>query len=139
MRVIFLVLALLAGALIGYLIFNFAHARRQQVDILHDFEAGADSVQAYLARIEELERQAKGVRSRIANAPLNERLIRERELAVLEDKIRELKLTVEQWRQARTKQTATDLYRKCLLLYGGASGICELLLSDTLPGPKPVE
>ncbi|MEO0021532.1 MAG: hypothetical protein ABIK48_05090 [candidate division WOR-3 bacterium] len=139
MRGIFLVLVLLGGVLLGYLIFYFAQARRQQVDVLPDFEAGTDSIRAYITRIEELERQAKGVRSRIASAPLTERIIRERELAVLEDKIRELKLAVEQWRQARTKKSANDLYRKCIMIYGRASGICELLVSDTLPEPRPVK
>ncbi|MCX7732395.1 MAG: hypothetical protein N2248_04455 [candidate division WOR-3 bacterium] len=139
MKGFFLVLVLLGGVLLGYLIFNFAQARRRQVDVLPDFEAGTDSIQAYLGRIEELERRAKGVRSRIATAPINERVIRQRELAVLEDKIRELRLAVEQWRQARTKTTANDLYRKCIMLYGSASGVCELLLSDTLPAAGTVK
>ncbi len=139
MRGIVLVLVLVAGALLGYLVFYFAQARRQQVDLLPDFEAGTDSIRAYVSRIEELERQAKGVRSRIAHAPLTERMIRERELAVLEDRIRELKLAVEQWRQARTKKSANDLYRNCIMIYGRASGICEALFSDTLSEPRPVK
>lgn len=139
MRGILLVLALLGGVLLGYLIFQFAQARRQQVDVLPDFEAGTDSIRAYLSRIEELEQKAKVARSRIASSSLPERLIRERELAVLEDEIRELKLAVEQWRQARTKKSANDFYRKCIMIYGRASGVCELLLSDTLPESRPVK
>lgn len=139
MKGIFWALVIIAVTMLGYLIFHFAQARRQQVDVLPDFEAGTDSIKVYITRIEELEGQAKRVRSWIANAPLAERIVRERELAVLEDKIRELKLAVEQWRQARTKKSANDLYHKCIMIYGRASGICELLLSDTLPGPRPVK
>ena len=138
MKGLYTVLIILGAVLLGYLIFNFTRARRQQVDFV-GFEVSAESVKAYEQRIAELNQQAEAIRRRIARAPLNERLRWERKLAVLTAQIRDLQVAVEQWRQARTKTGAAGIYRQCILLYGKAAGVCELLLSDTLPLPQPKE
>jgi len=134
MKGLLAVLISLSVILLGYLLFNFIRARQTQIAFL-PFELGADSIKAYEERIAELERKAQAVRSRITTAPINERIIRERELMILERKIGDLKVAIEQWRQSRSKPGAVDLYRQCIMLYGKASGVCELLLSDTLPAP----
>jgi hypothetical protein len=138
MKGIFTVILLVGLALLGYLIYNFTRARQRQADLVV-FEVSTDSIKAYEQRIEELELRIQGIRSRITLAPLTEQLIQERQLSVLERQLRDLKVAVEQWRQARTQKTAADIYRQCILLYGKAAGVCELLLTDTLPAPQSKE
>ncbi|MGQ9708328.1 MAG: hypothetical protein ACUVUR_05580 [bacterium] len=138
MKGMFWFLLFILAILFGYLIFNFVYHRSQQAGIVV-FEVGADTIKAYEQRIAELENTAKRIRSRIAMAPVNERWRLERQLAVLDEEIRDLKVAVEQWRNARTKRSAADIYRQCILLYGKASGVCELLVEDTLPLVNPRE
>lgn len=138
MKGMFWFLLFILAILFGYLIFNFVYHRSQQAGLVV-FEVGADTIKAYENRIVELENTAKRIHSRIILAPINERLRLERRLTVLNEEIRDLKGAVEQWRAARTAKSASSIYRQCILLYGKASGICELLAEDTLTLPQPQE
>jgi predicted metal-dependent phosphoesterase TrpH len=138
MKGMFWFLLFILALLFGYLIFNFVYHRSQQAGIVV-FEVGADTIKAYEQRVAELEQTAKRIRSRVPMAPINERWRLERRLAVLDEEIRNLKVAVEQWRSARTQKSAADIYRQCILLYGKAAGVCEVLTEDTLPLVRPQE
>jgi len=138
MKGIFWVIVVVLVVLVGVLLLNFAQERRKQANFVF-FEVGPDSVRAFMERIEELERTASRIRSRMDMAPPLERAQLSRRLAILEEEIRDLKVAVEQWRSAREKKSIADLYYKCIMLYGKAAGVCELLASDTLPPVRPQE
>ncbi len=138
MKAMFWFLLFIVALIFGYLIFNFVYERTRQAGFVV-FEVSAESIKAYEELAQTLEKKAEEIRKGIASSPLNQRLRLERQLAVLEGKIRDLKVAIEQWRQTKAPRSAADLYRQCILLYGKAAGICELLLTDTLPVPKPQE
>ncbi len=132
MKGMFWFLILVLAVLFGLLIFNFTRERTKQAGLVV-FELNADSIRAYELRVEELEQKAGKVRDRIARSGPLERLVMERRLGVLEGQIRDLKTAIAQWRAARESKSAAGIYRQCILLYGKASGICDLLMVDTLP------
>ncbi len=138
MKGIFWALVVVLLGLVGYLVVNVARQRREQANFVF-FEVGPDSIRAFMERIDELERTASRIRSLMDMALPRERAQMSRRLAVLEEEIRDLKVAVEQWRSARSKKSIADLYHKCVMLYGKASGVCELLASDTLPLVQPKE
>ncbi len=138
MKAMFWFLLFIVALIFGYLIFNFVYQRTKQAGFVV-FEVSAESIRAYEDLVRTLEKNAEEIRKRLDSSPLNQRLTLERRLAVLEGKIRDLKVAIEQWRQTKAPRSAADLYRQCILLYGKAAGVCELLIADTLPVPKPQE
>jgi len=138
MKAMFWFLLFIVALIFGYLIFNFVYQRTKQAGFVV-FEVSAESIRAYEDLVRTLEKNAEEIRKRLDSSPLNQRLTLERRLAVLEGKIRDLKVAIEQWRQTKAPRSAADLYRQCILLYGKAAGVCELLIVDTLPVPKPQE
>lgn len=131
MKVLFWFLLLVVAVLAGAIIFNFTRERTKQAGIII-FEVGADTIKAYKERIAELEHKAELLRSRMSTADPLTRLQLQRQLPTVEATIRDLKTTVEQWRTAKEQRSLGNIYRQCILLYGKASGVCDLLLSDTL-------
>uniref|UniRef100_A0A7C4C9X1 Uncharacterized protein n=1 Tax=candidate division WOR-3 bacterium TaxID=2052148 RepID=A0A7C4C9X1_UNCW3 len=123
-----LVLVLLAG----YLIRGFVLERRRQAAPV-SFEVSAESIAVYQSRIEEMLSRIARIRTRLPLAQPGERVGYTRLIAELEEEIRDLRVAVEQWRSARGAKPTADLYQKCILLYGRASGVCDAIAAETLP------
>lgn len=134
MRTLFWSAVLVLALLAGYLIRGFIRERRQQAGPVA-FEVSAESVAAYQSRITELESRVARIRTRLPVSPPGERAGYVRLIGELEEEIRDLRVAVEQWRSARGAKPTADLYQKCILLYGRASGVCDALAAETLvPG-----
>lgn len=132
MRAFFWSAVLVLAVLAGYLIRGFIRERRQQAAPV-SFEVSAESIAAYQARIVEMESRVARIRTRLPLSLPGERTGYNRLIAELEEEIRDLKVAVEQWRSARGAKPTADLYQKCILLYGRASGVCDALAAETLP------
>jgi hypothetical protein len=125
-----LVAALLVAA--GYLVYNVARARRQQAAPVA-YEVGTDSIVVYQSRLELLRAAATRLRVRAAQAGPLDRLRLERDLDRLDAWIRDLSVAIEQWRAEKNQPAQAGLYQRCILMYGKASGVCDVLADDTLP------
>ncbi|MEO0073159.1 MAG: hypothetical protein ABIK43_00665 [candidate division WOR-3 bacterium] len=134
MKAIFWLLVILLAALCGYLIVQVARSRREQVARLSPTMT-LDSIAAYQERVEQLKSAVVRLREKAAAAGRLERLRLERDIDRLELEIRDLLAAIEQWRSAVGNAAQADIYHRCILLYGRASGICDVLLSDTLTEP----
>ncbi|MEO0085505.1 MAG: hypothetical protein ABIK37_02615 [candidate division WOR-3 bacterium] len=132
MRALFWSAVLVLALLAGYLVRGFIRERRKQAAPV-PFEVSAESVAAYQARIVELEGRVARIRTRLPLSTSGERTSYNRLITELEEEIRDLKVAVEQWRSARGAKPTADLYQKCILLYGRASGVCDALAAETLP------
>lgn len=135
MKAVFWFAVLLLAILAGYLIRGFIRERRQQAAPVA-FEVSAESIAAYQARIVELEDRVARIRTRLPLSLPGERAGYGRLITELEEEIRDLKVAVEQWRSARGVKATADLYQKCILLYGRASGVCDALAAETLPSGR---
>lgn len=134
MKTIFWLLVIMLGIVSGYLIFQFVQNRKQQVSQLNP-NLTLDSIARYQERLEQLQAAAARLRERATTAGRVERLRLERHIDRLDAEIRDLAVAIEQWRSALTNAGQADMYRRCILLYGRASGICDVLMSDTLATP----
>jgi len=132
MRTLFWSAVLVLALLAGYLIRGFIRERRQQAGPV-SFEVSAESIASYQARIDELEARVARIRIRLPLSLPGERAAYVRLIAELEEEIRDLRVAVEQWRSARGVRATDDLYQRCVLLYGRASGVCDALAAETLP------
>lgn len=136
MKALFWFLLIVVAVLAGAVIFNFTRERTKQAGVII-FEIGADTIKAYEERIAELENKVEQIRKRMETANPLLRLQLQRQLPALEATIRDLKVAVAQWRTEKRGRFSGDVYRQCILLYGKASGVCDLLLSDSLSPDKP--
>jgi hypothetical protein len=116
----------------GYFLYHLAAERRQQAAPAATV-VPADSIAAYQARLVQLKGAAARLRVRLAAADQRERGRLERTLGLLESEISELSAAVEQWRSASGAPAQANLYQRCVLMYGRASGVCDALAEDTLP------
>lgn len=137
MKGVFWFLLIVLAFLFGLLIFNFTRQRVNQAGLVV-FEVTAESIQAFERRVAELESSAVVLRNRLSSSALIERVFLNRRLNYLEGQIRDLKAALAQWRASKDVKSAADIYRQCLLLYGKASGVCDLLANDTLPPAEKV-
>lgn len=134
MKAIFWLLVILLCVTAGYLIVQVAQGRKEQVSRLNP-DLTLDSIAAYQERVEQLQATAARLREKAAVANRLERLRLERRIDRLEAEIRDLLTAIEQWRSVTGEAAQADIYRRCILLYGRASGICDILSSDTLVEP----
>jgi len=132
MKGLFWFLLLVLAFLFG-LLFYTANQRQRIKSRVMVFEVTPESVQVFERRVAELESSAVVLRNRLSSSSVVERLLINRRLGYLERQIEELKLTLDKWRATKDVNSAASIYYKCLLIYGKASGVCELLASDTLP------
>lgn len=126
---------LLVAALLllgGYFVYNVRAARSQQASV-QDVPVNADSIGAYQLRLERLRVEATQLRVALGRAELVRRPGMERQLELLESRIRDLSAAIEQWRSAKGAPAQASMYQKCILMYGKASGVCDALALDTLP------
>ncbi len=131
MKAVFWFLLLIVAVLTGAIIFNFTRERAKQSGLVI-FELSADSIRAYEKRVAELESKAELLRERMNRVGAIERTQLQRQLMKLSATISELKKVIEHWRVTHQPAVANNLYRQCILLYGKASGVCDLLLEDTI-------
>lgn len=132
MRAIFWFLLLVLAVLFGVYIFRATYQRLGRSNLVL-FEVVPESIKAFEERVEKLERDAALLCDRLGSSRLMERDFINRRIALLEQGIQNLKTAVAKWRTVRDFKSAAEIYRNCLLLYGKAAGVCELLATDTLP------
>ncbi|MGQ9678893.1 MAG: hypothetical protein ACUVUD_06385 [bacterium] len=132
MKAIFWFLLLIVAVLFGLFIFKASRQRLTMVKPIV-FEVAPDSIKAFEERVEKLEKDAAILRDRLGSSRLIERFFINRRIAILEQEIQDLKTMVAKLRTTIEGQSTADIYLKCLILYGKASGVCELLATDTLP------
>lgn len=132
MKAIFWFLLLVLAVLFGVYIFRATYQRVGRSNLVL-FEVVPESIKAFEERVEKLEKDAALLRNRLGSSRLMERVFINRRIALLEQEIQDLKTAVAEWRAVRDFKSTADIYRKCLLLYGKAAGVCELLATDTLP------
>jgi len=127
------IVTLCAAALLGYLIYYVALGRRQQA-VAVAYEVSADSIKVYQDLIAGLESRAAQFREKYKDASAVRKRVIDRQVDLLDQRIRDLKTAVEQWKSARDKLSGSDLYTKCVLLYGRASGVCDALQENSDTG-----
>jgi hypothetical protein len=127
------IVTIIAVFLLGYLFYHVAVGRRQQAAAVA-YEVSADSIRVYQDRIVQLDARAARFREDYKDAGTIQRLAIDRQLDLLDRRIRDLKVAVEQWKSSRDATSGGDLYTKCALLYGSASGVCEALDEQRVPG-----
>lgn len=132
MKAIFWFLLIVLAVLFGLFIYSATRQRLGRSNLVV-FEVTAESVKAFEARVAELKKNAEILRDRLTTSRLIERILLNRRLELLEKEIADLQEAVAMLRSTMDYKSAADIYRKCLLLYGKASGVCELLATDTLP------
>jgi hypothetical protein len=132
MKGVFWFLLLVLAFLFGLLLYTVNQRQRLKSRVMV-FEVTPESVQVFQRRVAELESSAVVLRNRLSSSSVVERLLINRRLGYLERQIEELKLTLDKWRATKDLKSAASIYYKCLLIYGKASGVCELLASETLP------
>jgi hypothetical protein len=125
---------LLAGfvALLGWFSYDFITRRRTQVDVA-TLNLSPDTVAAYRQRVTELEQRADSLSRRFASTNLLRRPDVNARITQLNAEVGALRQAIAAWEAAKG---GDDLYRKCILMYGKASGVCDALAADTL-APSP--
>jgi hypothetical protein len=133
MKWVFWVLFILLFGLLLYLVYNFAALRRGQVNVA-DAAFSSDSVVAYEERAVELRLRADSLRQRLDELNLLKRLQVSFRAQQLDREVAALEQAIAEWKGSAARRGKTDLYNRCVILYGRASGVCDALASDTL-GP----
>jgi tryptophan 2,3-dioxygenase len=127
-RLLLAAFVLLSAALV-YIIVRQSRAR---VDYLPS-EVSLDSIEMYARRADSLGRVAAVLAADIGALPALERPQAQWRLGRLREEIAALETAVERWRVARDPSSQDQAFRECILLYGRASGMCEVLRE---PGGK---
>ncbi len=114
----------------GFIIYLIISANRGRTDLL-PAEVSADSIKVYQQRADSLEMEVPLLRARLEDAGLLQQPRIRQKLTRLEEEIASLKNAVERWRASRDTGGDNQSYRQCVLLYGRATGICDVLQVDT--------
>ena len=122
-----------AAVLFGYLVHHLAVARRMQAAPVA-YEVSADSIQVYQERIAQIEARAAQFREEYKTSSPVHKLVIGRQLDLLDRRIRDLKVAVEQWKASRDQASGGNLHTKCVLLYGQVSGVCDALEENRAVG-----
>lgn len=133
MRAVFWILFALLFGLLAYLVYNFAIQRQGQVDTAAA-AFSSDSVASYEDRALELRLRADSLRQRLDELGLLKRVQVSLRAQQLEQEVATLERAIAEWKASSARRGKTDLYSRCVMLYGRASGVCDVLASDTL-GP----
>jgi len=135
MKTVFRLLVVALLVVGAYFLYHVARERGQQAAPV---AAGTttDSIVAFQGRVERLRADAARLRVRAAQAGPLERPRIERDVDRLDAEIRDLSVAIEQWRSATGAPAQASMYQKCVLMYGRASGVCDVLADDTLPPPR---
>ncbi len=97
-------------------------------------QVGADSIAAYEQKADSLEQVVASLAARMDSVALLRRPGLNFKLQRLEREIVGLRRAIAEWHRAKDTARRNQLYQECLVLYGRASGMCELLLTeDSLP------
>ncbi len=109
-------------------------SRREAGSEAVPFEVSAESVAVYEQRVSELRARVDSMKERVRVAGTAERRDVKARIAESERLVSELQRAIEQWRVARGGDAPDAAYRQCILLYGRASGACDVLAADTMVG-----
>ena len=108
--------------------------RREAGSTVVPFEVSAESIAVYEQRVSELRARVDRLKERARAAGSLDRRDVSARIAESERLISELQHAIEQWRVARGGDAPDAAYRNCILLYGRASGACDVLATDTMIG-----
>ena len=124
-RLLFFVFVLVSAVLAYIIVRN----TRSRSDLL---PAGvtADSIASYERRADSLERIAGVLEMDYDAIGLLDKPAARRRLDRLRVQVEALHVAIERWRTARTSHGQNKAYRECILLYGKATGVCEVLSTD---------
>lgn len=131
MKTVFYILALLAIGLLGYLLREFIHQRKSQVEFL-DYNLTREEAALYQARVDSLKRTAEELRAKLESTGRLRRRSVQVHLELLLDEITALERTLEMWQKSIRLRSQKDLVRQTILLYGEASAAARALAADTL-------
>lgn len=97
-------------------------------------QVGPDSIAVYERKADSLEQVVASLAARMDSIGLLRRPGLNFKLQRLEGEIAGLRRAIAEWHRTRDSARRNQLYQECLVLYGRASGMCELLLTeDSLP------
>ena len=121
-----LVVLILTSVVLVYII---ARTPRPTAD-LPPYEVTADSIASYERRADSLEGVVHVLEMDYDAVGLLKKPSARLRLDRLREQVEALRAAIERWRSARTSHGQNKAYRECILLYGKATGTCEVLGTD---------
>lgn len=135
MRGLVRLLTILLIVVFGFLLYVLVASWRSRTPYVAS-EVSADSISVYQNRADSLELIADSLRSRLDQAGLLQQPRIQLQLDRLDEEIRSLRVAITKWETAHKTAGAGAAYRECILLYGRASGACQVLRAvDPVPPP----
>jgi hypothetical protein len=134
MRTLVFILAVIVFVLLGYLVFKSAVNRKTPAPVVVSADVGSDSIAAYRQRVVDLKGRADRLRAQLAVAGRDYKGAVQARLQMVDEQIHALEQAIGRWEVVVNPDEKAGAYRQCILYYGKASGVCDALAPDTLPG-----